>query len=46
MTPAERRDAFQKSIVADLDQAPPELLARTRARVERIIADADSSQPR
>lgn len=32
MTPAERRAVFEASIVTDLDDAPPELLARTRQR--------------
>jgi hypothetical protein len=42
MTPAERRAVFDASIVTDLDDAPPELLARTRQRVERLIADSES----
>jgi hypothetical protein len=38
MTPAEQDEAFAASIVWDLDQAPPELVARARARVEERIA--------
>ncbi|MCP3856764.1 MAG: hypothetical protein GY745_22835 [Actinomycetia bacterium] len=44
MTPSERHAIFQASIVADLDQAPQELLARARATVEKRIAEADRSQ--
>lgn len=43
MTPAQRQAAFDASIVTDLDEAPPELLARTRQRVERMIAESDST---
>ncbi len=42
MTPAERQAAFDASIVADISDAPPELLARTRQRVQRMIAESDS----
>ena len=42
MTPAERRAVFDASIVTDLDDAPPELLARTRRRVEELIAESES----
>jgi hypothetical protein len=44
MSPAERCAIFDASIVTDLDDAPPELLARTRARIERMIAESESSQ--
>jgi hypothetical protein len=44
MTPAERRAIFDASIVTNLDDAPPELLARTRARIESIIAESEPSQ--
>ncbi len=44
MTPQERRAIFDASIVTDLDDAPPELIARTRARIERIIAESESTQ--
>lgn len=43
MTPAERQAIFDASIVTDLDQVPPEFLARVRARVERIIAESEST---
>jgi len=42
MTPAQRQAAFDASIVTNLDDAPPELLARTRKRVRRIIRESDS----
>ena len=45
MTPAQRRTLFESSIVTDLDQAPAELVARTRARVESLIEAAEGSQP-
>ena len=35
LTPAQRHEVFEASIVHDLADAPPELLARTRARAER-----------
>lgn len=43
MTPAQRQAAFDASVVTDLDKAPPELLARTRRRVEQLIAESDST---
>ena len=45
MTPAQRRSLFESSIVTDLDQAPAELVERTRARVESLIEAAEGSQP-
>lgn len=42
MTPAQRQAAFDASIVTDLDDAPPELLERTRERVQRMIRESDS----
>jgi len=42
MTPAERQAAFDASIVTNLDDALPELLARTRQRVRRMITESDS----
>lgn len=38
MTPAERSAAFEASIIWDLADAPPDLVARARARVEERIA--------
>jgi len=43
MSPAERKAIFDASIVTDLDQVPPEFLARVRARVEKIIAEVEST---
>ena len=45
MTPAQRRRLFEASIVTDLDQAPADLVARTRARVGILIEAAEGSQP-
>ena len=45
MSPAERQEIFDASIITDLDQAPPELLARTRAKIERLIEEAERTQP-
>lgn len=38
LTPAERDAAFEASIVWELADAPPALVARARARVEERIA--------
>jgi hypothetical protein len=43
LTPAERHVLFDARVVTDLDQAPSELVARSRARVEQRIA---STEPR
>jgi hypothetical protein len=43
MSPTERKAIFDASIVTDLDQVPPEFLARVRARVEKIIAETEST---
>lgn len=43
MTPAERRALFDASIVTDLDEVPPEFLARVRARAGRIITETEST---
>lgn len=43
MSPTERRAIFEASIVNDLDDAPPEFVERVRARVERTIADIEST---
>lgn len=45
MTPAERQAIFDASIVTDLDDAPADLVSRARAKVERLIAEADTSNP-
>lgn len=44
MSPVERKAIFDASIVTNLDDAPPELLERTRARIERMIAESESPQ--
>jgi hypothetical protein len=43
MSPTERKAIFDASIVTDLDHVPPEFLARVRARVEKIIAETEST---
>jgi len=43
LSPAERQEVFEASIVGDLDDVPPEFLARVRARVEERIAATESS---
>jgi hypothetical protein len=43
LTPAEQDALFEASIVRDLDQAPPELVARARARLEQRIARTEST---
>lgn len=43
MTPAEVDALFQASIVRDLDEVPPEFLARVRARVQERIDTAERS---
>ena len=45
MTPEQRRNAFNASVVTDLDHAPAELLRRTRSRVERMIEATEGIQP-
>lgn len=44
LSPEERRSIFDASIVTNLDEAPPELVARTRSRIERMIAESESPQ--
>jgi hypothetical protein len=44
MTPAEVDALFQASIVTDLDEVPPEFLARVRADVEAHIAATEAPQ--
>jgi hypothetical protein len=43
LTPAEQDELFKASIVRDLDQAPPALVARARARLEERIARTEST---
>lgn len=46
MTPAEVDALFQASIVTDLDQVPPEFLAKVRADLEEHIAATESARKR
>lgn len=45
LTPAERHELFEARVITDLEQAPPALVTRARARVEELIADAETAQP-
>lgn len=40
LSPVERRAIFEERIVDDLDEAPRELLERSRARIEASIAES------
>ena len=44
MTPAQRKAAFETSIVTDLDQLPKEYLAELRAAAQDLAARRDSAQ--
>lgn len=46
LSPAERDEIFQASIVRDLDDVPPEFLERVRARVEQRIAATETPSQR
>lgn len=43
ISPTERRAIFDERVVTELDDAPAELVARTRARVERTIVETTDS---
>jgi len=42
MTPAERHELFEASIITNLDDAPQHLVERARARLEQHIAESES----
>lgn len=44
MSPAERKRIFDESIIWDLDDAPAELIARARGKVEQRIAETEGKQ--
>jgi hypothetical protein len=44
LSPAERHSLFDARVVRTLDQSPPVLIARARARIEERIVNADSRQ--
>jgi hypothetical protein len=46
LTPAERDEVFQATIVRDLEDVPPEFLERVRARIDQRIAATESPSPR
>jgi hypothetical protein len=41
MTPAQRHEHFEASVITDLAQVPPEYLARIRAEFEAQLAKRD-----
>ncbi|WP_419554594.1 hypothetical protein [Candidatus Poriferisodalis sp.] len=43
LSPAERHALFEASIVTDLDEAPPQLVerARARSRVQQKVAESE-----
>lgn len=43
LTPAEQDAVFEASIETDLDNMPPELVARARTRIEQRIARTEST---
>lgn len=43
MSPAERRELFESSIVTDLAQVPEAFLSRVRDRAEKLIEDTKSN---
>jgi hypothetical protein len=46
LTPAEREAVFEAGIIWDLEDAPPELLARTRRKIEQRIAATETPDRR
>ena len=44
LSPAERHALFDSSVVTDLDQAPQDLIERTRMRIHQRIAQAEAPQ--
>ena len=43
MTPAEQQALFERSVVTDLSQVPPEFLNRVRRRIEQHIERTESA---
>ena len=44
LSPAERHALFDASVVTDLDQAPQDLIERTRTRIHQRIAQAEAQR--
>ena len=44
MTPAERKQIFEESIIWDLDDAPQDLVERARRKVDQRIAETEGKQ--
>ena len=42
LSPAERHALFDASVVTDLDQAPQELIERTRTRIHQRITQTEA----
>ena len=45
LTPAEQDAVFDAGVLSDLDDVPPEFLARVRARLEGRIESAEAADP-
>jgi hypothetical protein len=43
MSPVERRSIFDASLVTELHKVPPDFLTRVNGRVEKVIADTEST---
>ena len=44
LSPAERHALFDASVVTDLEQAPQELVERTRSRIHERIAQSEAQR--
>ena len=44
LSPTERRALFDASVVTDLDEAPQDLVERTRSRIQQRIASSDAQR--
>jgi hypothetical protein len=44
MTPEQRKDAFEASLVTDLSQLPPDYVARLRAGAEELASRRDAAE--
>ena len=44
LSPAERHSLFDASVVTDLDQAPQDLIERTRTRIYQRIAQSEAQR--
>ena len=44
LSPTERRALFDASVVTDLDEAPQDLVERTRLRIQQRIASSEDQR--